>query len=135
MVNHVPDSEPVCLFRLNPVLDYLAATLPPRQWEAVDPALFQVEETGEMGVKRVVFNLANAYSQGGSVWVDPKRLGEPRSMGGAGKDLKERLFQDLNSETYLGENGAELSRLLIPTLKPPIRGKLTTIPAPGESGE
>ncbi|MCA9410462.1 MAG: hypothetical protein KC944_04580 [Candidatus Omnitrophica bacterium] len=135
VVNHIPDSEPVCLFRLNPVLDYLAATLPPRQWEAVDPALFQVEETGEMGVKRVVFNLADDYSEGASVWVDPKRLGEPRSMGGAGKDLKERLFQDLNSETYLGENGAELSRLLIPTLKPPIRGKLTTIPAPGESGE
>ena len=135
VMDHVPDQTPVCLFRLNPVLDYLEAILPFRDWKQVDAEVFRTSESGEVAVKRVVFQWITHYPDASEIWVDPKRMGEEPAMGGIGEELKTLILDTLPSETFVGEAGAELTRFPIPRIKPSNRGKITTIPAPSSSGK
>jgi len=133
VVHHVPDGAPVCLFRLNPVLGYLQAILPPRDWIEVDPEIFRTSDMGERAVKAVAIRWVTEFPDRKEIWVDPKRMGEPASMGGVGENLKSELMNGLLNETFLGEFGAEVARFPIPRLEPDTRGKITTIRAPQRS--
>lgn len=131
IVNHVPPGSPICLFRLNPLLECLEAMFPPREWRQADSSLFRMNlEKGEK-VEEAVLRWAQSHPEAHEIWVDPKRMGEDPSMGGVGEAVKSAILKGFPNETYLGEHGAEIAKFPIPQ----IRGKRTTIPAPGGMAE
>jgi hypothetical protein len=117
IVEKVPPRDPVALFRLEPLLGYLNALSPEKEWTVVHKTDFPPD------ARNACYTMFERFKGKHSIWIDRKRATEPGA--GLGSEYVEDMFESAPIELYYGEHAAELARIGLGPFRSN-RGKRTT---------
>lgn len=116
---HVRPGQPIILFRLDPILEYLKALQPSLDFPKPTRNPFETDST------RWTANLERLATDHAALWVEPRALAS--LVGDAGEPL-EQIRQTFRVEVFVGDLGVELWKIHLRSMR---QKNHTSIPQPG----